>query len=411
MAMPRQPEVNIGLVGHVDHGKTTLTKTLSGVWTDRHSEEVKRGISIRLGYADCAFYKCDECPGSDGYGTTDTCPSCGGKTKLQRVVSFVDAPGHETLMATMISGAALMHGAVLLIAANEKCPQPQTKEHLMALELLGIANIIIVQNKIDLVNDEKAMENYNQIKEFVAGSIAEKAPIIPVSAHHDVNMDLLIHAIQEVIPSPELDNSLPAQMQVARSFDINKPGATLEDMQGGVLGGSLRQGVLKVGDEIQIRPGRKVQDKVGLNYEDISTIITSLATGGGDVQELKPGGLVAIGTTLDPYETKSDSLTGTVLGIKDTLPPLIDAFVMDIHLMERVVGTKDEDEAVEEIKTNELLMLNVGSSTTVGTVKSARGSEAEVVLKRPVCAEKGARIAISRRVGGRFRLIGYGIMK
>ena len=79
--------------------------------------------------------------------------------------------------------------------------------------------------------------------------------------------------------------------------------------------------------------------------------------------------------------------------------------------MERVVGTKEDDEEVEEIKTNELLMLNVGSATTVGTVKSARGAEAEVVLKRPVCAEAGARIAISRRVGGRFRLIGYGIMK
>ena len=111
MAMPKQPEVNIGLVGHVDHGKTTLTKTLSGVWTDRHSEEVKRGISIRLGYADCAFYKCKACPEPDGYGTTDMCPSCGGKAELQRVVSFVDAPGHETLMATVLSGAALMDGA------------------------------------------------------------------------------------------------------------------------------------------------------------------------------------------------------------------------------------------------------------------------------------------------------------
>jgi translation initiation factor 2 subunit 3 len=410
MAMPRQPEVNIGLVGHVDHGKTTLTKTLSGVWTDRHSEEVKRGISIRLGYADCAFYKCAECPEPDGYGTSDVCPSCGGKAELQRVISFVDAPGHETLMATMISGAALMHGAVLLIAANEKCPQPQTKEHLMALELLSIERIVIVQNKIDLVDDKKALENYEQIKEFVKGSIAEKAPIIPVSAHHDVNMDLLIQALQEVIPSPELDPTLPAQMQVARSFDINRPGTSLKEMQGGVLGGSLKQGILKVGDEIQIRPGRKVEDKAGMHYDDIFTTITSLNTGGGDVQELNPGGLVAIGTSLDPFETKSDSLTGTVLGKKDTLPDLINEFVMDLHLMDRVVGSK-EGEEVEEMKSNELLMLNVGSATTVGTVKSARGTEAEVVLKRPVCAAKGDRIAISRRVGGRFRLIGYGLLK
>ena len=410
MAMPRQPEVNIGLVGHVDHGKTTLTKALSGVWTDRHSEEIKRGISIRLGYADCAFYKCPTCPEPDGYGTSETCPSCGGKSELRRVVSFVDAPGHETLMATMISGAALMHGAILLVAANERCPQPQTKEHLMALELLGIDKVIIVQNKVDLVSDEKALENYGQIRQFVKGSIAENAPIIPVSAHHDVNMDLLIQAIQEIVPTPVLDRDRPAQMQVARSFDINKPGISIGDLRGGVLGGSLKQGILRVGDEIQIRPGRKVEDRGGVRYEDIITKIISLNTGGSDVPEIVPGGLVAIGTSLDPVETKSDSLSGTVLGLKDTLPPLVDAFLMEIHLMERVVGTTD-GEVVEEIKTNEMLMLNIGAATTVGTVTSARGPEAEVKLKRPVCTEPGSRIAISRRMGGRFRLIGYGILK
>ncbi|MDG6221024.1 MAG: GTP-binding protein, partial [Candidatus Thermoplasmatota archaeon] len=145
-----QPEVNIGLVGHVDHGKTTLTKALSGDWTDRHSEEIKRGISIRLGYADTTFYKCKKCEGIEGFTVSPKCHTCGGEAEVLRAVSFVDAPGHETLMATMLSGAALMNGALLLIAANEKCPQPQTKEHLMALEIAGLKKTIIVQNKIDL---------------------------------------------------------------------------------------------------------------------------------------------------------------------------------------------------------------------------------------------------------------------
>ena len=147
--LPRQPEVNIGLVGHVDHGKTTLTQALSGVWTDTHSEERKRGISIKLGYADTAFYKTNDGAhyplGRHPEGSKDV------EEDLERVVSFVDAPGHETLMAIMITGASLMDGALLMVAANEACPQPQTREHLMALEIAGIENIVVVQNKICLL--------------------------------------------------------------------------------------------------------------------------------------------------------------------------------------------------------------------------------------------------------------------
>ena len=187
MKVPKQPEMNLGTVGHVDHGKTTLTKTLTGEWTDKHSEELKRGISIRLGYADAAFYKCSKCGEPECYTINEKCPNCGGKCEMLRSISFVDSPGHETLMATMLSGAALMDGALLLIAANEPCPQPQTKEHLMALELSNVDKIIIVQNKIDIVTAEEAEKNYDEIKEFVSGTIAENAPIIPISAHHDVN--------------------------------------------------------------------------------------------------------------------------------------------------------------------------------------------------------------------------------
>ena len=167
--MAVQSEINIGMVGHVDHGKTTLTKALSGVWTDRHSEEIKRGISIRLGYADCIFYKCPKCAEPECYGTQETCPKCGEKTQVLRKVSFVDSPGHETLMATMLSGAAIMDGAVLVIAANETCPQPQTAEHLMALEILDVKHIVVAQNKVDLAGKENAVKNYEEIKKFQIG--------------------------------------------------------------------------------------------------------------------------------------------------------------------------------------------------------------------------------------------------
>lgn len=200
--MKVQSEINIGLVGHVDHGKTTLTKALSGIWTDTHSEEAKRGISIRLGYADITFRTCPECPAPQCYTTKETCEHCGSKTEILRKVSFVDSPGHETLMATMLSGAAIMDGAILVIGANEPCPQPQTKEHLMALDVIGVKNVIVVQNKVDTVPKEKAIENYYEIKEFVKGTCADGVPIIPISAQQGANIDVLIETIQKNMKTP-----------------------------------------------------------------------------------------------------------------------------------------------------------------------------------------------------------------
>ncbi|ACX72673.1 small GTP-binding protein [Methanocaldococcus vulcanius M7] len=403
----KQAEVNIGMVGHVDHGKTSLTKALTGVWTDRHSEELRRGISIRLGYADCEIRKCPQC---GTYTTKPRCPNCLAETKFLRRVSFVDSPGHETLMATMLSGASLMDGAILVIAANEPCPQPQTKEHLMALEILGIDKIIIVQNKIDLVDEKQAEENYEQIKEFVKGTIAENAPIIPISAHHEANIDVLLKAIQDFIPTPERDPNATPRMYVARSFDINKPGTEIKDLKGGVLGGAIVQGVFKVGDEIEIRPGIKVTEENKTFWKPLTTKIVSLAAGNTTLRKAHPGGLIGVGTTLDPYLTKSDALTGSVVGLPGTLPPIREKITIRANLLDRVVGTKEELK-IEPLRTGEVLMLNIGTATTAGVITSARGDVADIKLKLPICADVGDRVAISRRVGSRWRLIGYGTIE
>ncbi len=410
MKVPVQPETNIGMIGHVDHGKTMLTKALTGEWTDRHSEEVKRGISIRLGYADVAFYKCKNCNTPECYTNQPTCPNCKGECELLRSVSFVDAPGHETLMATMLSGAAIMNGALLLVAANEKCPQPQTREHLMALSIIGVDKIIVVQNKIDIVTKEQAKENFKEIQEFVKGTIAEKAPVIPISAHHDMNIDTLIMAIEEYIPTPKWEKGKSARMYVARSFDVNAPGTKLDSLRGGVLGGSLTQGRLKIGDEIEIMPGRKVETGSKVAWEPIRTKVRSLFAGGLQLETAGPGGLIAIGTGLDPSLTKSDSLVGRIAGVPGTLPPVVNELTMKTELMNRVVGVSS-DLAVDSLKTNEPLMLSAGTATTVGVITSGRSGSAEVSLKIPVCIEKGQRIAISRRIAGKWRLIGYGIVQ
>lgn len=404
-----QPEVNIGLIGHVDHGKTTLTKALSGKWTDEHSEELKRGISIKLGYADTTFYVGKDKEGQEVYTThSDDERLVGAATRL-RSVSFVDAPGHETLMATMLSGAALMDGALLMVAANEQCPQPQTKEHLMALDAAGAKNIVIVQNKIDLVDEERAVENYKQIKEFVKGTVAENAPIIPISAHHTANIGALIHAIQDTIPTPEHDLTADPLLLVARSFDINKPGTGPKKIRGGVIGGSLIRGTLKIGDNIDIVPGAKVEKDGKTSYQTVSTKITSLFCGTAQVEAATPGGLIAIGTELDPSISKADNLVGRIVGLKGKLPESQNRLSMEVHLLDRVVGAGDQ--SVDPLKVKEPLMLNVGTATTVGVVLKTSPDQADVALKLPVAAEVGSRIAISRRVGGRWRLIGYGLLQ
>ena len=404
-----QPEVNIGLVGHVDHGKTTLVQALSGSWTDQHSEEMKRGISIRLGYADATFRECPDLDEPERYTVDETCPD-GSESEVLRTVSFVDAPGHETLMATMLSGASLMDGAVLVVSATEGVPQAQTEEHLMALDIIGIENIVVAQNKLDLVDAERARANYEEIAEFVSGTVAEDAPVVPISAQQNVNTDLLIQAIEEEIPTPEPEAEADARMYVARSFDVNRPGTTREALAGGVIGGSLVEGGLDVGDEIELRPGREVESGGKSEWQPISTTVRSLQAGGESVETVIPGGLIGVGTGLDPSLTKSDGLAGQVAGPPGSLPPTREEFTMDVELLDRLVGEGGEGGEIEEISTGEPLMLTVGTSTTVGSVTSAREGECEVALKRSVCAPAGAKIAINRRVGARWRLIGIGTL-
>lgn len=401
-----QPCVNIGTSGHVDHGKTTLVESITGVWTSGHSEELRRGITIKVGYADAAFYKCKNCPPPICYSTQPECKNCGQKSEFERVVSFVDSPGHESLMANMLSGAALMDGAILVTAANEKVPQPQTREHLLALQTLGIKQIVLVQNKVDLVSYEETIENYKQIKNFVKGSVADTAPIIPVSAQHKLNIDALIEAIQINIKTPERSKNSEPLMHVLRSFDINKPGLPIGEVKGGVIGGSLIQGDFETGDEIEIRPG--LYDEKKGKYEPIMSKISSLGTGAGIVQVVKPGGLVALGTTLDPYIVKSDSLIGSLVGLPNSLPPDIYEVTIELNLFETAVGTQ-ELVKVDPIKIKESLRLNIGTAATLGTVTHVKDHTVEIKLKKPVCMVSNNRVAISRRIADRWRLIGSGI--
>ena len=402
-----QPCVNIGTAGHVDHGKTTLIQALTGSWTSVHSQELKRGITIRVGYSDAAFYKCSNCEKPLGYSTTPKCNNCGKESELSRVVSFVDSPGHESLMANMLSGSALMDGALLLVAANEKVPKPQTKEHLLALQTLNIQQIVIVQNKVDLISYKEAVSNYHEITKFVKGTHAAKAPIIPISAQSGLNIDALIGSIESTIETPQRDETKEAVMHVLRSFDVNKPGTKLKNIKGGIIGGSLTQGIFNVGDEIEIKPG--IMDGKKKTYEPLTTEITSLGTAAGIVESVKPGGLVAIGTKLDPAMTRSDSFIGSVIGKPGTLPENSSTVKLEVNLFDSAVGVA-EDTKVVPIQKDELLRLNIGTAPLLGKVSKIKSKNVEIELRRPACIFEHENVALSRRISDRWRLIGAGVI-
>jgi len=404
----RQSEINIGTLGHVDHGKTTLVQALTGVWASRHSEELRRGITIKLGYADVIFYKCEGCPPPSCYGIDPTCKGCGGQAIPLRKVSFVDAPGHEILMTTMLSGAAVMDAAIFVIGADETCPQPQTREHLLAARTMGIKYMIVVQNKIDLVSRERAIQSYQEIRSFLSGTEYADIPVIPVSAQRKVNIDLLIEAIQTRIPTPERNTSLDPLAFTIRTFDVNRPGTSVSDLKGGVLGGTLVQGEIRVGERIEIRPGARI--RVGNAYDTVplQTEIMSLRIGDVFIEKVGCGGLVGIGTSLDPSLTKSDGLVGNLVGRSGTLPSPIDGLRLEYRLFNEVVGMK-ESMPVEPLKAGEALAMNVGVAITSGRTSSVSKDIVEIKLTRPVCILPRQRVAISRNIAGRWRLIGYGV--
>lgn len=387
--------INVGMVGHIDHGKTTLLYRLTGKWADQHSEELKRGITIKLGYADVTIKR------ENGKLTTDK----NTKGEVVKKLTFVDAPGHEMLMATMLSGAAIMDAAILVIAANEGI-KPQTREHLVALKVKGVKNVIIVQNKIDLVSKEEALKNYKEIKEFVKGTIAENSPIIPISAQQGINIEFLLEELCK-IKSPERDLNSKPVFFVARSFDINKPGTLIKDLHGGVLGGSIKKGILKVGDKIEIKPGRTIKKQNQTFYETIKTKITSIKRGEESLNEAGPGGSLAIETELDPIMTKADALAGSVVSLENCLPEIAFTVYLKTTLFEEVFG-KEGHQKVEPIKTNEMLMLSVNCSTTVGLVKKIKNNTIELSLKIPIVPIKGESVGIARNFEGHWRLIGFG---
>ncbi|KAI3917514.1 hypothetical protein MKW98_021276 [Papaver atlanticum] len=262
---PLSPEV---ISRQVAHGKSTVVKAISGIQTVRFNNEVERNITIKLGYANAKIYKCEDerCPApmcykAYGSGKEDT-PSC----DVPGHVSFVDCPGHDMLMATMLNGAAIMDRALLLIAANESIPKPQTLEHLDALDNMLLEHIIVLQNKVDLIPKNVALEQHESIQKLIQKTVAAGAPIVPISAQLKYNIDVVCEYLVNKIPIPKRNFISPPNMIIIRSFDVNKPGSEVDELLGVVAGGSIVRGVLKVNQLVEVRPGMVLKDENGTSW-------------------------------------------------------------------------------------------------------------------------------------------------
>lgn len=420
----RQATINIGTIGHVAHGKSTVVRAVSGIQTVRFKTELERNITIKLGYANAKIYRCEDpaVPRPDRYAAYSSSKpdrfwseEHKGWMVLERHVSFVDCPGHDILMATMLNGAAVMDAALLLIAGNETCPQPQTSEHLAAVEIMKLKNIIILQNKVDLVKEAEAAAQCEEIRTFVKGTVADNSPIIPISAVLKYNIDVLCEYIVKNIPVPPRDFLSSPRLIVIRSFDVNKPGCSVEELQGGVAGGSILQGVLKLGQEIEVRPGIVTKDQHGKFNKciPIRSRINSLFAENNDLAYAVPGGLIGVGTRIDPCLTRADRLVGQVIGEVGKLPEVFIELEVSFFLLRRLIGVKmdagkKKAAKVKKLQSGEVLMVNIGSTSTGGRVIAVKDDLAKIALTSPVCTEEGEKLALSRRVDRHWRLIGWG---
>lgn len=406
------PRVNIGLIGHVAHGKTSLVKALTSIKTVKFKKELENNITIKLGYADAIIYKLED----SSYISRGLNQNSSGQGLLH--ISFIDCPGHESLMSTMIGGTCLMDGVILLIAANEKCPMPQTIEHLKIIEILNIKNIIIVQNKIDLVSRYDAIQNYKSICSFIKGTIAENSPIIPISANLNIGISSLCKYIinkyseninTEIIKNPEIiknteiiknpENKENLYFIIIRSFDINKPGSTIDELLGGVVGGSVVSGRLNK-NRIEIRPGiiykKNINNKLVFTYTPIYANVVSIYSEKIDIEYADKSGLVGVGLDIDPSITKSNNLVGHVIGDVGTLPEVYSKISITFYMCSLV--------------KKELILVNIGSFRTEAIVSKINNNKAILELMIPICCKLESKVLLSKKNTNNWRLNGYGII-
>jgi translation initiation factor 2 subunit 3 len=313
----KQPLVIISTQGSVANGKTSIIKCLTKKSLMRFKKEAENNMTIKLGYTNAKIMKCIKCPEPYCYQINNLkCNQCEEDTELKLNISFIDSPGHNDLQATALSGASTMDYCLLLVSTDnelENKGDEYVNEHYKTIKFLDmIDKTVILQNKIDLVTKEKALEQFKTIN-----AKYEIKNIIPISAQYEHNINYLLQFLVEKIPYPINENlihkiNLPLKGTVIRSFDVNKKSILVEDINCAVIGGTIRSGMIKIGDRIKLLPGITKNNKI----IPLKGRVLSLKTDEIELTEAYPGGLIGIGLSIDPLLSKEDRLVGNII-VKD----------------------------------------------------------------------------------------------
>ena len=410
-----QPTVNIGCLGSVTDGKSSMVNSVCGIKTQRHSSEHIKNITIKLGYANAKIFKCPSCPEPLCYESFDSkkkkakCENCDSNMDLVKHISFVDCPGHNDLLLTMMSGVSVMdHSIVVVSAADNINEKRQLKEHISAANVSELNNYLVCLNKLDLVDKDTAKNKYEELNILLQNTPIEDAQIIPTSFNRGYNKKWLLHHICTELREVDRDLESPPIFRITRSFDINKPGCSISELSGGVLGGTLVKGRMNVGDLIEIRPGVVKKTAKGLAYKPLLTTITSIKSENNSLETVIPGGLIGIGTDLDAYYTKNDTAVGNTIGHPGSLPEVYSDIEGTYTIMEKLFDNSDPN--IFKIKANEMVLINVNSISIACKVTSISKDNISLSLVgKLLCLEEGDIIIISKKLAEGCKIIGKAI--
>lgn len=433
-----QPTINIGMIGSVSNGKSSLTEKLTGKKTQQHSNEKEQGLTVLLGYANAKIFKCPNCAAPKSYQSFPSnvmkkdCKYCQSDMELVHHISVVDCPGHKALIGVMLNGTCIMDSTILVesvanlnetpgITETEK-PLIQTQEHLNAATLTNLNNTLVCLNKMDLCEEKDALNKMDHLKTILKDSIAENSPIVPIVANHNINVNVVCEYLCKLMPKPQPDLTSKPKMLIVRTFNVNHQDVDIKQIKGGVIGGSIIKGILKIGDKIVIYPGivqriKKEQEQTQNNdewesnwwYKPIITTIESIYSEKNKLDFAIPGGLLGVGLTVDPSLTAKDHLIGNTA-------VLYEKGNMDEHKVYEFIQVKTEFleklEKTNKFKENEKIIIHHNAHKTSCIVRYSKKKIIELeLMSKPMYAQIGDYITISRFVEGQgTKITGRGVI-
>ncbi|MCH7519359.1 MAG: elongation factor Tu [Candidatus Dadabacteria bacterium] len=380
-----KPHINVGTIGHVDHGKTTLTAAITSVLA-------KQGGAITV-----AFDDIDKAPEERERGITINIAHVEYET-LNRHYAHVDCPGHADYIKNMITGAAQMDGAILVVSAPDG-PMPQTREHILLSRQVGVPSIVVCLNKVDMMDDEELLELVElEVRELLTqyGFPGDDVPVVRVSAlkalesggDEDHGIIELMEKVDEYIPEPQREIDKPFLMAIEDVFTISGRGT--------VVTGRVERGTINAGDDVEIVGFRETEKTVATSLEMFRKILDELRAGDN-------AGVLLRGIGKDEVER------GQVLAAPGSIKPHT-KFSAEVYVLK-----KDEGGRHTPFFSGYRPQFYLRTTDVTGGIKLPDGVEMvmpgdniqmEVELMAPVAIEEGVRFAV--REGG--RTVGAGVV-